>query len=161
MVCIRGSSRAIMLLSGTLPDNPRSRYWRTLREEIGLAEGIMSALFVNRREAYWLHNSSQDNGPDFDGSDVGRIYFQNPLCTERQRTRGGLSFKGILEAPTGFTTISPISTLTSLLLQRGATSAEAQVLMALSINPAVDISNFDPIAQILSTQHRSTPKTPS
>ncbi|MGY4282687.1 VCBS repeat-containing protein [Bradyrhizobium sp. LM2.7] len=61
----------------------------------------------------------------------------------------GLSFKGILEAPSGSTRISPISTLVSSLEHQGVTTANVQVLAALSINPAVDITTFDPIAALL------------
>lgn len=61
----------------------------------------------------------------------------------------GLSFKGVLEAPAGSTRISPISTLVSSLQNRGIFNADAQVLTALSINPAIDITTFDPIAELL------------
>ncbi|KRQ15337.1 NF038122 family metalloprotease [Bradyrhizobium manausense] len=61
----------------------------------------------------------------------------------------GLSFKGILEAPEGSTKISPISTLVVALQNQGVSNADAQVLSALSINPAVDITSFDPIEQLL------------
>ncbi|MEY9750166.1 hypothetical protein ABIF65_009540 [Bradyrhizobium japonicum] len=61
----------------------------------------------------------------------------------------GLSFKGILEAPGGVTKISPISTLVSLLQNQGVSTAEAQVLSAFSIDPAVDLATFDPTAELL------------
>ncbi|MGX1360759.1 Ig-like domain-containing protein [Bradyrhizobium elkanii] len=61
----------------------------------------------------------------------------------------GLSFKGILEAPAGSTKISPISTLVSLLQNQGVSTAEQQVLSAFSINPTVDLTTFDPIAELL------------
>lgn len=61
----------------------------------------------------------------------------------------GLSFKGILEAPSGSTKISAITTLVASLQSQGFSSAETQVLSALSINTAVDITTFDPIAELL------------
>ncbi|MGY3132340.1 VCBS repeat-containing protein [Bradyrhizobium sp. USDA 4501] len=61
----------------------------------------------------------------------------------------GLSFKGILEATSGSTKISPLSTLVTSLQNEGVSNAEAQVLTALSINPAVDITTFDPITELL------------
>lgn len=61
----------------------------------------------------------------------------------------GLSFKGILEAPAGSTKISPISTLVASLQNQGVSNADAQILSSLSINPAVDITTFDPIAELL------------
>lgn len=61
----------------------------------------------------------------------------------------GLSFKGMLEAPAGATRISPISTLVSSLQNQGVSNADTQVLSALSINPAIDITTFDPIAELL------------
>lgn len=61
----------------------------------------------------------------------------------------GLSFKGMLEAPAGATRISAISTLVSSLQNQGVSNADTQVLSALSINPAIDITTFDPIAELL------------
>lgn len=61
----------------------------------------------------------------------------------------GLSFKAMLEAPGASTKISPISTLVVALQSQGASNADAQVLSALAINPAVDITTFDPIEQLL------------
>lgn len=63
-------------------------------------------------------------------------------------TFSGLSFKGILEAPAGSAMITPLSTLISLLQHQGASNADAQVLAAFSINPAVDLTTFDPIAAL-------------
>lgn len=60
-----------------------------------------------------------------------------------------LSFKGMLEAPAGANRISPISTLVSSRQNQGISNADAQVLSALSINPAIDITTFDPIAELL------------
>ncbi len=63
-------------------------------------------------------------------------------------TSTGLPFKGFLEAPTGSTAITPLTTLVSLLQSQGSLEAEAQVAVALGINSSVDLTTFDPIAAL-------------
>jgi T5SS/PEP-CTERM-associated repeat protein len=61
----------------------------------------------------------------------------------------GLPFIGQMEAPSGSTVITPLTTLLTYLQNQGATSvaqAETQILAALNISLTVDITTLDPVA---------------
>ncbi len=66
----------------------------------------------------------------------------------------GNAFAGVLRAPGGATTITPLTTLVAALLDANPLlstgAANGQVLSALGLAPTLDLSNFDPIAAALS-----------
>ena len=67
----------------------------------------------------------------------------------------GNAFAGLLRAPDGATTITPLTTLVAALLDAdpllSTGDANGQVLSALGLNAGLDLANFDPIAAALSS----------
>ncbi|UEM12357.1 putative Ig domain-containing protein [Bradyrhizobium barranii subsp. barranii] len=63
-------------------------------------------------------------------------------------TSTGLPFKGPLEAPTGSTVITPLTTLISALQSQGDSVADLKVLAAFGLPPSLNLTTFDPIAAV-------------
>jgi Ca2+-binding RTX toxin-like protein len=87
----------------------------------------------------------------------GRYVFTTPVTGPLVLTGGtdistNQTFHGVLRAPDGATTITPLTTLVAALVDAGATAAaaNAQVLSALGLQPTLNLSDFDPIAAALS-----------
>lgn len=65
-------------------------------------------------------------------------------------TSTGLPFKGLLEAPTGSTVITPLTTLISDLQSQSESVAEQKVLAGFGLSSGLNLTTFDPIAAVQS-----------
>ncbi|WP_170303741.1 cadherin-like domain-containing protein, partial [Reyranella soli] len=64
-------------------------------------------------------------------------------------TKTGLPFAGILEAPAGSATVTPLTTLLQGLLQNGVVNAETVLLDAFGLDPRYEVTQRDPIIDAL------------